>query len=70
MRMRRMLGLALAAATLAGMSALGAVSAQATVASPTITSEECTTAGGQVTANPYREGYTCTLPDGSRQPIT
>ncbi|MFJ3520806.1 MULTISPECIES: hypothetical protein [unclassified Streptomyces] len=68
MRMRRMLGLALAAATLAGASAVGAVSAQAAV-SPTITGEECAAAGGQVKENPYRAS-TCVLPDGSQQTIT
>ncbi|MEU2390325.1 hypothetical protein [Streptomyces sp. NPDC007369] len=68
MRMRRILGLALAAATLAGVSAVGTVGAQA-AASPTITREECTAAGGQVTSRPYG-GYTCTMPDGSTQSIT
>ncbi|MFE2146330.1 hypothetical protein ACFXA3_32160 [Streptomyces sp. NPDC059456] len=68
MRMRRMLGLALAAATLAGMSAVGAVSAQA-AASPNMTRQECTDAGGQVQARPY-DGYYCALPDGSTQPVT
>ncbi|MFJ4863287.1 hypothetical protein [Streptomyces sp. NPDC088748] len=68
MRMRRILGLALAAATLAGTSALGAVSAEA-VSSPNITRDECTAAGGQVTSRPYA-GYTCALPDGTSQPIT
>ncbi|WP_031154346.1 hypothetical protein [Streptomyces xanthophaeus] len=41
MRIRRILGLALAAATLAGTSAVGIVSASA-ASSPTITSDECT----------------------------
>lgn len=68
MRMRRILGLALTAATLAGMSAVGAVSAEA-ASSPNITRDECTAAGGQITARPYA-GYTCTLPDGTTQPIT
>ncbi|KOG49992.1 hypothetical protein ADK75_18835 [Streptomyces virginiae] len=68
MRMRRILGLALAAATLAGTSALGAVSAEAASA-PNITRDECTAAGGQVTSRPYA-GYTCALPDGTSQPIT
>ncbi|MFJ8567762.1 hypothetical protein [Streptomyces sp. NPDC093514] len=68
MRMRRILGLALAAATLAGTGALGAVSAEA-VSSPNITRDECTAAGGQVTSRPYA-GYTCALPDGTSQPIT
>ncbi|WP_079407215.1 hypothetical protein [Streptomyces sp. 3211] len=68
MRMRRILGLALAAATLAGTSALGAVSAEA-ASSPNITRDECTAAGGQVTSRPYA-GYTCALPDGTSQPIT
>ncbi|MER7822943.1 hypothetical protein BCL76_114169 [Streptomyces sp. CG 926] len=68
MRMRRILGLALAAATLAGTSALGAVSAEA-ASSPNITRDECTAAGGQVTARPYAAS-TCTLPDGTSQTIT
>ncbi|MFE5804973.1 hypothetical protein [Streptomyces sp. NPDC056491] len=68
MRIRRMLGLALAAATVVGNSAFGAVSAQAAGA-PNITREECTAAGGQITARPYA-GESCTLPDGSAQPIT
>ncbi|MFE6844730.1 hypothetical protein [Streptomyces sp. NPDC057686] len=68
MRIRRLLCLALAAATLAGASALGAVSAQA-AASATITRDECTAAGGQVVSIPYG-GYVCTLPDGTRQTIT
>ncbi|MFG2292637.1 hypothetical protein [Streptomyces sp. NPDC048603] len=68
MRMRRMLGLALASATLAGMGAVGAVSAEA-AASPTITREECTAQGGQIVLIPYG-GERCALPDGSRQPLT
>ncbi|MEV0415137.1 hypothetical protein AB0I68_31165 [Streptomyces sp. NPDC050448] len=68
MRMRRMLGLALAAATLAGMSAIGAVSAQA-AASPAITGDECTAAGGQITSISYG-GTVCILPDGTSQSIT
>ncbi|MFG2231374.1 hypothetical protein ACGFNX_15415 [Streptomyces sp. NPDC048723] len=68
MRMRRILGLALAAATLAGMSAVGAFSAEA-APTPNITRDECTAAGGQVTARPYA-GYICTLPDGTTQSIT
>ncbi|MFJ3202583.1 hypothetical protein [Streptomyces sp. NPDC086989] len=71
MRMRRMLGLALAAATLAGtgaVGAIGAVSAQAAT-SPNMTRQECTDAGGQVQARPYA-GYYCALPDGSTQPVT
>ncbi|KPI05993.1 hypothetical protein OV450_3868 [Actinobacteria bacterium OV450] len=74
MRMRRMLGLALAAATLSGtgavgaIGAIGAVSAQAAT-SPNMTRQECTDAGGQVQARPY-DGYYCALPDGSTQPVT
>ncbi len=68
MRVRRILGLALAATTLAGMSAVGAVSAEA-ASSPNITRDECTAAGGQVTSRPYA-GYSCALPDGTSQPIT
>lgn len=68
MRMRRILGLALAAATLAGVSAVGAVSAAA-ASSPTISRDECTAAGGQIVARPYA-GYTCALPDGTTATIT
>ncbi|MFJ8016287.1 hypothetical protein [Streptomyces sp. NPDC096339] len=68
MRTRRILGLALAAATLAGMSAVGAVNAQA-ASSPNISRDDCTAAGGQVVAQPYA-GYSCKLPDGTSQPIT
>lgn len=68
MRMRRILGLALAAATLAGVSAVGAVSAVA-ASPPSISRDECTAAGGQIVARPYA-GYTCTLPDGTTAAIT
>ncbi|MFE6906595.1 hypothetical protein [Streptomyces erythrochromogenes] len=71
MRIRRTLGLVLAAATLAGtgaVGAFGAVGAQA-ASSPTITREECAAAGGQVKSIPYG-GDTCTLPDGTNQRIT
>ncbi|MDK9499660.1 hypothetical protein QEZ40_005089 [Streptomyces katrae] len=66
----RKLGLALATAILAGtgIGATGAVSAHAATA-PTITRDECTAAGGQVTTIPYG-GTVCTLPDGTRQTIT
>ncbi|MFF7979356.1 hypothetical protein ACFZDK_09495 [Streptomyces sp. NPDC007901] len=69
MRMRRILGLALAAATLAGVSAVGAVSAAGAASSPNISRDDCTAAGGQVVARPYA-GYICTLPDGTTQAIT
>ncbi|MET9603353.1 hypothetical protein [Streptomyces sp. NPDC006459] len=65
MRMGRTLGLALAAAILVGMSAVSAQSAS----SPNITRDECTATGGQVTSRPYA-GYSCSLPDGTTQPIT
>lgn len=68
MRMRRILGLALAAATLAGVSAAGAVSAGA-ASSPNISRDDCTAAGGQIVARPYA-GYVCELPDGTTQAIT
>ncbi|MFF8258923.1 hypothetical protein [Streptomyces virginiae] len=68
MRIRRTLGLVLAAATLAGAGAVGAVSAQA-AASPTITRQECTDAGGTIKSVPYG-GETCTLPDGTSHKIT
>ncbi|MFD8810276.1 hypothetical protein ACFV23_01915 [Streptomyces sp. NPDC059627] len=68
MRMRRVLGLALAAATLAGASAAGAVSAGA-ASSPNISRDDCTAAGGQIVSRPYA-GDACELPDGTRQAIT
>ncbi|QES51446.1 hypothetical protein DEJ50_29980 [Streptomyces venezuelae] len=67
-RVRRILGLALAAGTLAGMSAVGAVSAGA-ASSPSISSEDCTAAGGQIVSRPY-SGESCALPDGTTQRIT
>ncbi|WP_260610769.1 hypothetical protein [Streptomyces sp. WAC06614] len=66
--MRRILGLALAAATLVGMSAVGAVSAGA-APSPTISRDECAAAGGQIVTRAYA-GYVCALPDGTTPPIT
>ncbi|WP_351232130.1 hypothetical protein [Streptomyces sp. NPDC002133] len=68
MRMRRILGLALAAATLAGVSAVGAVSAGA-ASSPNISRDECTAAGGQIISRPYG-GDACALPDGTKPAIT
>ncbi|KOX05193.1 MULTISPECIES: hypothetical protein [unclassified Streptomyces] len=64
MRMRRILGLALAAATLAGVSAVGAAAS-----SPDISRDDCTAAGGQLVSRPYA-GDTCVLPDGTTQAIT
>ncbi|MEV0991398.1 hypothetical protein [Streptomyces sp. NPDC049949] len=64
MRIRRLLGLALATAALAGTSALGAAAAQA-AASPAITSAECTAQGGTVVDQPYA-GTVCVLPHGSK----
>lgn len=68
MRIRRILGLALAAATLAGVSAVGAVSAGAASA-PDISRDDCKAAGGQLVARPY-DGEYCALPDGTTQAIT
>ncbi|MFF1701369.1 hypothetical protein [Streptomyces sp. NPDC058252] len=68
MRMRRILGLALAAATLAGVSAVGAVSAGA-ASSPNISRDDCAAAGGQIVSRPYA-GESCALPDGTSQAIT
>jgi hypothetical protein len=64
-RMRRILGLALAAAALAGVSAVSAGAA----ASPDISRDDCTAAGGQIVSRPYA-GDACVLPDGTTQPIT
>ncbi|MBW8794034.1 MAG: hypothetical protein JF597_10690 [Streptomyces sp.] len=69
MRMRRILGLALAAATLVGVSAVGAGAASSPNISPNISRDDCTAAGGQIVARPYA-GYVCTLPDGTTQAIT
>ncbi|MEU3299151.1 hypothetical protein ABZ729_04880 [Streptomyces sp. NPDC006678] len=71
MRMRRILGLALAAATLVGVSAVGAVGAVSAEAasSPNISREECTAAGGQIVSRPYSSDA-CVLPDGTRPAIT
>ena len=68
MRVRRILGLALAAATLVGMSVIGAVGAGA-ASSPNISRDDCTAAGGQIVSRPYA-GYACALPDGTTQAIT
>ncbi|WP_030987973.1 hypothetical protein [Streptomyces sp. NRRL WC-3744] len=68
MRIRRILGLVLAAATLAGVSVVGAVSAGA-APSPNISRDECTAAGGQIISRPYA-GEACALPDGTTQAIT
>ncbi|WP_223837961.1 hypothetical protein [Streptomyces venezuelae] len=50
------------------MSAVGAVSAGA-ASSPSISSEDCTAAGGQIVSRPY-SGESCALPDGTTQRIT
>ncbi|MFG2607639.1 hypothetical protein ACGFT2_29465 [Streptomyces sp. NPDC048514] len=69
----RRIPLALAAATLAGVSAfgvsaVGAVGAGA-ASSPNISRDDCTAAGGQVVSRPYA-GDTCALPDGTTPAIT
>lgn len=70
MRMRRLLGLALATATLAGVSAVGAATAQAATY-PSISSEQCTAQGGTVNpGGPYRGDPTCSFPDGHTEAIT
>ncbi|MFE3167969.1 hypothetical protein [Streptomyces sp. NPDC059224] len=68
MRVRRILGLALAAATLAGASAVGAVGAAA-ASSPDISRNDCTAAGGHIVSRPYA-GEACELPDGTNPAIT
>ncbi|MEU9095073.1 hypothetical protein [Streptomyces sp. NPDC048428] len=65
MRMRRMLGLALATATLAGTSAIGAATAQAAPPDPNVavlTVQECLDRGGIVTSDVL--GKLCTYADG------
>ena len=69
MRTRRLLGLALATATLVGMSAVGAATAQAATY-PSISPEQCADQGGTVNqGGPYRPP-TCTVPDGHSESIT
>ncbi|MFD7775928.1 hypothetical protein [Streptomyces sp. NPDC059753] len=67
MRIRRLLGLALATASLVGASAVGAAQA---ATYPAISSEQCTAQGGTVNpGGPYR-GPTCNFPDGHSESIT
>lgn len=69
MRIRRLLGLALATATLAGVSAVGAATAQASTY-PAISADQCTAQGGTVhPGGPYM-GPTCRFPDGHSESIT
>ncbi|MFK0158379.1 hypothetical protein ACIQVL_18995 [Streptomyces sp. NPDC090499] len=68
MRVRRILGLVLAAATLVGVSAVGAVGA-GPASSPNISRDDCTAADGRIVARAYA-GYVCELPDGTTQTIT
>ncbi|MER6462405.1 hypothetical protein AB0D30_15740 [Streptomyces sp. NPDC048409] len=63
MRIRRILGLALAALTLVGASAAGAASA------PNISRDDCAAAGGHVVSRAYA-GEACALPDGTTPAIT
>ncbi|MFJ8155358.1 hypothetical protein [Streptomyces sp. NPDC094468] len=65
MRIRRILGLALAAATLVGVSAVGAGAASA----PNISRDDCAAAGGHVVSRAYA-GEACALPDGTTPAIT
>ncbi|MFI5630800.1 hypothetical protein ACIA8E_15790 [Streptomyces sp. NPDC051664] len=69
MRIRRLLGLALATATLAGVSAVGGAAAQAATY-PAVSSEQCTAQGGTVSpGGPYRSSM-CNFPDGRSESIT
>ncbi|MFI5973109.1 hypothetical protein [Streptomyces sp. NPDC051452] len=69
MRIRRLLALVFATATLAGVSVVGAAAAQAATY-PGISAEQCTAQGGTVNAAmPYRSA-TCTFPDGHSESIT
>ncbi|MFB7595689.1 hypothetical protein [Streptomyces sp. NPDC056160] len=69
MRARRLFGLALATATLAGMSAVGAATAQA-APYPSITAEQCTAQGGTVHPGGPYSGPSCRFPDGHSERIT
>jgi hypothetical protein len=67
-RIRRLLVLALATATLAGVSAVGTATAQAATY-PAISADQCTSQGGTVNqGGPYR-GPTCIFPDGHSEGI-
>lgn len=68
MRVRRILGAVLAAATLACVSAIGAAGVAA-ASSPNISRDDCAAAGGQVVSRAYA-GYACALPDGTNPAIT
>ncbi|MEU9474612.1 hypothetical protein [Streptomyces sp. NPDC048191] len=69
MRTRRLLGLALATATLVGMSAVGAATARAATY-PSISAEQCTAEGGTVHQGGPYTGPTCKFPDGHSELIT
>lgn len=69
MHIRRLLGLALATATLACVSAAGAATAQASTY-PTISAEQCTAQGGTVHPGGPYSGPTCRFPDGHSESIT
>ncbi|MEV7388671.1 hypothetical protein [Streptomyces sp. NPDC091215] len=69
MRTRRLLGLALATATLVGMSAVGTATAQAAT-HPSISSDECTAQGGTVNPGGPYSGPSCKFPDGHSERIT
>ncbi|MFF7354180.1 MULTISPECIES: hypothetical protein [Streptomyces] len=69
MHIRRLLGLALATATLAGVSAVGAATAQAST-HPAISAEQCTAQGGTVHPGGPYSGPTCRFPDGHSEAIT
>lgn len=69
MRVRRLLGLALATAALAGVSAVGAATAQASTY-PAISGEQCTAQGGTVHPGGPYSGPSCRFPDGHSESIT
>ncbi|MER7681632.1 hypothetical protein [Streptomyces sp. NPDC096934] len=57
MRIRRSLGLAIAAATLAGLSLTGAATARAGTPITSVTPDQCREGGGTVDSKPYAGEY-------------
>ncbi|MEU0035427.1 MULTISPECIES: hypothetical protein [unclassified Streptomyces] len=69
MRIRRSLGLAIAAATLTGLSVAGAAAAQVSTPQTNVTPEQCQQGGGTVSSRPYAGEY-CSGGTYSNSPIT
>lgn len=68
MRIRRSLGLAIATATLAGISLTGVATAQVSTPHTGVTPEQCWQGGGTVSSRPYAGEY-CSGGTYSNSPI-